>query len=266
MLGKLIKHEFKSTSRTFLALYAIVLIITVILKGVVEVQYIFNVDNIIMTMLTAVTILAFIVGIIAVILGSFVLVIKRFYDNLLKDEGYLSFTLPVSIGQHIASKSIVGYIWMILSGVVVFLLFCVLGLGHNEMIGQVREAFFEVIEEINQSGGMKYVIETLTMLMFSVYANIAMGYASFSIGQTFGKNKVLGAFLSYIAIYFVMQIISSIAMVIIFGSNMSVVNDTNVGDALFQPLMIFSFGLIIVQIIAYVIITHVMLNKKLNLQ
>ena len=32
MLGKLIKHEFKSTARMFAALYGVVLVITLILK------------------------------------------------------------------------------------------------------------------------------------------------------------------------------------------------------------------------------------------
>ena len=45
MLGKLIKHEFKSTARMFAALYGVVLVITLILKGIVEVQTVFKVDN-----------------------------------------------------------------------------------------------------------------------------------------------------------------------------------------------------------------------------
>lgn len=266
MLGKLIKHEFKSTSRTFLALYAVVLVVTIILKGVVEAQSLFNVNNAIISMLTGVTIVAFVLGIIAILLGSFVLVIKRFYDNMLKDEGYLSFTLPVSTGQHIACKSIVGYIWMVLSVVVVILLFGILGLGHNEIINGLKDALSVVITEIRAAGAMKYVIEMFIVLAIGAYSNIALGYACFSIGQTFGKNKVLGAFVAYVIIYFITQIISSIAMVIIFGSNIEAVNNAEIGDALFQPLMIFSLVLAIVQTIVYVVITHFMLNKKLNLQ
>lgn len=239
MLGKLIKHEFKSTSRTFLALYAIVLVVTVILKGVVEFQEFFKVENIIISLLTFITIAAFVVGIIAVLLGSFVLIIKRFYDNLLKDEGYLSFTLPVSVGQHIASKSIVGYIWMVLSVVVVILLFGILGLGHNQIMGEVRDGFVEAIKAIGESGQAKYFIEMFIGMALGVYGNIAMGYACFSIGQTFGKNKVLGAFVSYVALYFVTQVISSIAMVIIFGSNIDAINNSEIGDAFFQPFAIF---------------------------
>ena len=155
MLGKLIKHEFRATAREVLGLYAIVLVITVVLKGMLEIQNIFHVDNGIMSMLTAVTIFAFVLGIIAVILGSFILMIKRFYDNMLKDEGYLSFTLPVSVGQHIASKSIISYVWMILSFVFVGLMLVILGLGDNELIGAIKDVFSEAVKMIQETNSMK---------------------------------------------------------------------------------------------------------------
>ena len=69
MLGKLIKQEFKSTARMFAALYGVVLVITLILKGIVEVQTVFKVDNTVLNMITMVTIIAFVLGIIAIFLG-----------------------------------------------------------------------------------------------------------------------------------------------------------------------------------------------------
>ena len=130
-------------------------------------DYIFHVDNGIMSMLTAVTIFAFVLGIIAVILGSFILMIKRFYDNMLKDEGYLSFTLPVSVGQHIASKSIISYVWMILSFVFVGLMLVILGLGDNELIGAIKDVFSEAVKMIQETNSMKYVVEVIVMLLLT---------------------------------------------------------------------------------------------------
>lgn len=266
MLGKLIKHEFRATARDVLGLYIIVLVITVVLKGMLEIQNIFHVDNEIMSMLTALTIFAFVLGIISVILGSFILMIKRFYDNMLKDEGYLSFTLPVSVGQHIASKSIISYVWMILSFVFVGLMLVILGLGDNELIGAVKDVFSEAVKMIQETNSMKYVVEVIVMLLLTGYVYISMGYACFSIGQTFGKNKVLGAFVSYLVLYFIGQIVSSIFMVILFGSNMDALNNAEMTKNFFQPLMIFSIVFAVIECIVFNIITHVMLSKKLNLQ
>ena len=239
MLGKLIKHEFKSTARMFAALYGVVLVITLILKGIVEVQTVFNVDNTVLNMITMVTIIAFVLGIIAIFLGSFVLVIKRFYDNMLKDEGYLSFTL---------------------------LLVTILGLGHNEILNSVKEGIELGIKEMQEFGYTGYVVELIFVLLLGCYSAIVMGYACFSIGQTLGKNKVLGAFVAYLIIYFIMQIISSVAMVAIFGSNLDALNNADMGDAFFQPLMTFSIVLSIIQIAVYIAITNFMLKRKLNLQ
>lgn len=266
MLGKLIKHEFKSTAGMFAALYGVVLVITLILKGIVEVQTVLKVDNAVLNMITVLTVIAFVLGIIAIFLGSFVLVIKRFYDNMLKDEGYLSFTLPVRIGEHIAGKSIVGFVWMVISALVAVALVMILGLGHNEILKDVKEVFELAIKEMQTMGYTGYVIELIFVLLLSCYSGIVMGYACFSIGQTLGKNKVLGAFVAYLIIYFVMQIVSSIAMVVIFGTNLDAINNASVGDALFQPLMIFSIVLSVIQIVVYIAITNIMLKRKLNLQ
>lgn len=269
MLGKLIKHEFKATSRDFCAMYILVFAITIILKVLMEVQDIFHIDNMLMSFATGTTLIAFVLGIVALILGTYIFILKRFYDNMLKDEGYLSFTLPVSTGQHIASKSIVSYIWIIASGLCICLMVFILLLGGNETITLMREGFVFIVDEITEMGAWHYVIEIVLLLVLSIYVYISMGYACFSIGQTFGKNKVLGAFVSYIAIYFIQQIVSTIFMIIIFGANMDTVNEINqvgMGDALFGQLMIFSLVLTVIEAVAFTVITHIMLSRKLNLE
>lgn len=52
-------------------------------------------------------------AIIATAVATVVLRLRRFYFNMLKDEGYLTFTLPATVGQHIASKMIVCITWVI---------------------------------------------------------------------------------------------------------------------------------------------------------
>ena len=55
-------------------------------------------------------------------------------------------------------------------------------------------------------------------------------------------------------------------MVAIFGSNLDALNNADMGDAFFQPLMTFSLVLSIIQIAVYIAITNFMLKRKLNLQ
>ena len=78
MLGKLIKNEFKATGRTFGVMYLIVLVVTVIMKAFMEIQSAFNIENTVMTIISSLTVFSFVVGILAVIFGTFILILKRF--------------------------------------------------------------------------------------------------------------------------------------------------------------------------------------------
>ncbi|MCI9126065.1 MAG: hypothetical protein HFG28_02565 [Eubacterium sp.] len=266
MLGKLIKNEFRATARTFGAMYLIVFIVTVLLKLVIEIQDIFQLDNVVINILSFVTITAFVLGIIGVVIGTFILIIKRFYDNMLKNEGYLSFTLPATVGQHIASKSIVSYIWVIVSAVFIFGIVIILFLGHTSLFVELRQDIIYIIKEFNKQHLWKYVIAIGAALLISAYNYIAMGYACFSVGQAWTRNRIAGALATYIIFQIITEIITLICMVIMFGGNMEAMNNAQIGEAVFQPLLIFMIVEQVVLAIICTVITHVMLSKKLNLE
>lgn len=265
MLGKLIKNEFNATARTFGAMYLIVFIITAALKIFVEVQDIFQLDNAVINILGVVTTTAFALGIIGVIIGTFILILKRFYDSMLKSEGYLTFTLPATVGQHIASKSIVSYVWIVASGVFIFAIVIILFLGHSSPFVAMRDSFSEMIKIINQQHLWSYVFEVIAVLAIAAYNYIAMGYACFSVGQAWTKSKIVGAFVTYIVFNIITEIITSVCMVVMFG-DMDTLNNVNIGDAFFHPLMIFVIVELLILSIIYTVITRIMLSRKLNLE
>lgn len=266
MLGKLIKNEFRATARTFGSMYLIVFIVTVLFKLVVEIQDAFDLDNVVINILSFVTITAFILGIIGVVIGTFIFIIKRFYDNMLKNEGYLSFTLPATVGQHIASKSIVSYIWVLISAVFIFGIVMILFLGHTSLFVELREDIIYIIKEFNKQHLWKYVIVIGAALLIAAYNYIAMGYACFSVGQAWTRNRIAGALATYIVFQIITEIISLICMMIMFGGDMEAVNNAEIGEAVFQPLLIFMIVEQVILAVVCTIITHVMLSKKLNLE
>ena len=123
MLGKLIKYEFKATGRTFLPLYGAILLVALIQrflgrnnKGVFEeLNTLGNFTN-----------LALVGLFIALVVITLIVTIQRFQKNLLSDEGYLMFTLPVKIRSLIITKMLVAVTWVILSGIVGVITFIVL--------------------------------------------------------------------------------------------------------------------------------------------
>lgn len=265
MLGKLIKNEFNATVRTFGAMYLIVLVVTVALKLFVEIQDAFNLDNTVINILGVVTITAFVLGIIGVIFGTFILILKRFYDSMLKSEGYLTFTLPATVGQHIASKSIVSYVWILASGVFIFGIVIILFLGHSNPFVAMRKEFMEIIDILSKYHWWKYVFEVIAALAICAYNYIAIGYACFSVGQAWMKNKIVGAFATYVVFNIITQVVASIGMMVMFG-DMDAVNNVNMGDTFFEPLMIFVIVEQLTVAILSTIVTHIMLSRKLNLE
>lgn len=113
MLRKLLKHEFRATGRIMLPMYLILLVTAVgsNLAGRGMLDSRFDILNI----LGVLIVIAFGTAITGACLLAFVLMIQRFYKNLLQDEGYLMFTLPASVHQHIWSKLIVSSVWFIVT-------------------------------------------------------------------------------------------------------------------------------------------------------
>ena len=99
MLGKLMKHEFRATRRVMLPLYLILLVTAVAANF--STRMLFDSRHWALTTLGTLLVISFGVAVAGVCVMSVLLMVQRFYKNLLQDEGYLMFTLPVSVHQHI---------------------------------------------------------------------------------------------------------------------------------------------------------------------
>lgn len=110
MLGKLLKYELKSTAKFFVPMYFAILAITTL-------NSIFIRKNVFME---AQGIMNMVIGglFIAITTLTIVIIVKRFKKNLLGDEGYLMFTLPVKSSSLILSKYISALIWVLLTIIV----------------------------------------------------------------------------------------------------------------------------------------------------
>lgn len=267
MLGKLIKNEFKATSRNYVPIYIVMIVVTVFMKILMEIQ-----DNAegtiansrILDVLAGFSVFTFVIAIMAVIFGTVVLIIKRFYDNMLKDEGYLSFTLPVTTGQHMVGKALTSYVWVLCSGLVIIVSIIILLLGNGEAFAEIGDVIEELFRGINAYGLWGYVIEMIALVVLGIYTNIMLAYTCMSVGQNFNKHRVAGAFITYIAIYMVTQILNSIFMTVLLGIKFD--EEMNVMSGFFQPFMIYVLVVAVVEAVAYTCITYFMLDRKLNLE
>ncbi|MBR3175683.1 MAG: hypothetical protein IKF55_07450, partial [Oscillospiraceae bacterium] len=199
MLGKLLKHEFRATGRIMLplmgALLALALMANLSIRGMTS-----SLSDIPALRILFILILIFFgMGIVAVGVMALVVMVSRFYRNLLKSEGYLMFTLPVSVHELIWSKLIVSLVWFFATALFIFLILALTGLnlsGTNlEMIFSEFPSRSEVVRELDELG----IRGALTQLMAWSAVIMLLGaivsclhfYGAMALGHMFTKNKVL---------------------------------------------------------------------------
>ena len=210
MLGKLLKHEFRATGRIMLplmgALLALALMANLSIRGMTS-----SLSDIPALRILFILILIFFgMGIVAVGVMALVVMVSRFYRNLLKSEGYLMFTLPVSVHELIWSKLIVSLAWFFATALFIFLILALTGLnlsGTNlEMIFSEFPSWSEVVRELDELG----IRGALTQLMAWSAVIMLLGaivsclhfYGAMALGHMFTKNKVLLSVVFFILISF----------------------------------------------------------------
>ncbi|MFQ9052505.1 MAG: ABC transporter permease [Oscillospiraceae bacterium] len=145
------------------------------------------------------------------LLLTLVLMVYRFYKNLMTDEGYLMFTLPVSRSQLIWSKLLVALVWSVLSTVLAALAW----MAEISVVG--RENVFSLIAQglrsLRQhlSGNLTGCAAALVVLcLVSCLVSFLKFYAAISLGHSFSNHKVLLSVVFYIGFGIVTQTIGSI--------------------------------------------------------
>ncbi|SHJ72916.1 hypothetical protein [Parasporobacterium paucivorans] len=270
MLGKLFRHEFRANGRIFLALYAAFIGITLINK----LFWVIETSNVITEIFRGFITVLYVVSIVAIAVLTFILIVYRFYNNLLKDEGYLSFTLPVKTSQHIIAKLLVSFIFVVFSVIIIVASLFIMGVGAG-LVAKIAE-FLEQVRLIFTlySGSLRFVAEAAVLCIVAVVYLILMLYASLSVGQLFMKHKLGGAVLGFVGLYVISQIISSVLMAILFFGNEKYMEIARYGDAatpymVLDMLNVIFLVVIIFQIVlsvAYYLVTNLILSKKLNLE
>ena len=110
---KLLKYEWKACARTCLPLYGVLILMSLISRMLYVIPKNASLDF----MLPAIGSMLYMGVMMAAFVVTAVILIQRFYKNLLGSEGYLMFTLPVTVTQHLLSKTIIAVVMIGLSGI-----------------------------------------------------------------------------------------------------------------------------------------------------
>ena len=276
MLGKLLKHEYKITSRYFIPMYIAIGVMTLLLK----LSFLFSENSIFMSIeastfmdiVQGLLITVYVIVLVGTAFLSVFFLVKRYYSNMFGDEGYLTHTLPVTGNQLLNSKLICSFTW-ILSLIPVALLSFLLLFAGTDIYFDVSDAMAILMEEarIMSISGFSVgllVAELIACVLIGYISALLSYYLAITLGQHFmGDHRLLGS----IIFYFVLSIISS-AISSVFTNIVEQTIYENImvsaAAALFQAVtIILGIGIVInlILIVVYYLITNYLLTKKLNL-
>lgn len=273
MLGKLMKHEFKATSRLMAPLLLVVLGLAALWRvydGILGGDS----ESWLMNMLQFLLFFAFIFALVAALICAVVLMVQRFAKNLLGDEGYLMFTLPVSQHSLILSKLFVSIVWFLVV-IAVDILAVIIAAYQQGTLHDILEVFAAGWREMHQlfrSAHGWIVAELILLMLLSMSTACLQFYAPIAIGHSFARRKRLYSVIFFFVIQFIMQIlgIRTIDVTTNYLSGWNI--DIPVDDAAAivtrqtQGFLLYSLATTAVAAAVLYLITWLMMKKRLNLQ
>lgn len=277
MLGKLLKKDFRATARTFLPLILGFVAVSILAKVLFEVGFLSKLydnnfvsqTNEFMVISSVIFLMLYILYIIAYYVMTYVFIVTDFYKTMVSDQAYLTHTLPVKTTTLINSKLIIAIFWQFITSLLVCLSLLLFAVGHIPQIPW-HEFFSEFYSVLGMSP-WNYTFFIIICMIIGAFSSPLMFYASIAIGHLFGKHKVMGAILSYLGIYTVMQIICTFVM-IAFGYSFTVsIRDPYAANTIFfgtffTSYMWFTVIFSVITCVLFYFITNYVMKRKLNLE
>jgi hypothetical protein len=272
MLAKLLKYDFRSMFKSFLPIWLAVLAIALVN------HFTLNYDGQLTSRLGSISvilpILIYVGIIIAMIVLTLMFMIQRFYNGLLRDEGYLMFTLPVRPWQLIASKNIASTVTVTLSGLIG--VGSVLLLMQSGTAAKLIKALFEIFGRSveftpTQTGLMLF--ELCIIMLIGIAGSIYRVYAAIALGHLFRNHRVGWAFAMYIVINVVLSVlVSALSKLYSLMDAAGALDSIRLAYAGWSSLTVVQMWLLmlflvsVLQVVVFHIITERILSKRLNLE
>lgn len=294
MLGKLIKHDFKSLSRVLLPTQLAVLGASIL--ATVGFSVTFHMDTsyvnegaftnllrIIAVFISGIMIM----GIIAALFLVTFIIFQRFYKSIMCDEGYLTFTLPVTTAEILWSKLITAVLWTLISLVTIFIsanifiLFTTTGDSFTNY--EFYQQFGSWLSELTVQIGLRWLWPAFVLLLLflvSTVVSILHVYLALVLGSVVTqKHRLLAGIGFYFAINIVQGTLMTVLQFVSMGTlmrRMEMLNGLPWGiDALavysgfmqgISPYLWSNMLFMVILGVGYFLLCHYLLKNKLNLE
>ena len=266
MFGKLMKYELKATYKWYLIISGVLAILSIfaglLASSVITGAATYTADT--TYTIVGIIVLVIFAGYIGLTLTNYIIIIRRFYNNIFGREGYLTWTLPTGSHTVLLVKVTSALIWSIfcfISLVLSLLIFLgVIGLAQQQNIFDLLGPLFEHI-------GSSLIWQSLLFQVLATISGILMLYCAISLGQLFINNRIVMAFVFGFILWVVLSIIGRLFPSISISelSRTATMSSDTLSDVLvvnFIPAYIYE----LVKIVAMYFTVHYVTKFKLNLQ
>ncbi len=289
MLKKLFAYDFRDIGKTMWLFTLIVVLTTLGGCGAATALWNFdwegsfepNIASVSLVILLAIAIFISYVAVIAYMVLSTIMIMKRYYTNLFTDEGYLTFTLPVSTDYILNAKILSGVLWNFITMVMTVgclgsIIVCVI---TPENIGKVVNVYADMFSLFFGGGELSgghlvfYCIEYTVYMLIALFFGILLMYVAITVASVIAKKaRVILGIGIYAGVTTVISAVSSVGSMIISAVSAemteglkdysSAVNYLSVQTHVQMIFMIVIYGAVSVG--AY-LLNRYLLKNKLNL-
>ncbi len=279
MLKKLLKYEFQATARYFLPLYLLIIVLALLTRLTMSITIESNqlLKNLLVDLPSVLMAFAYGAGLLSIGLVTLLLVVQRFYSNLLGREGYLMFTLPVTPVKLLWSKLLAALVWGAASAAAVVVSLIVL-LADQNIFWYMKDFFGALLDLLSRGGTPLWMILLLgvaVLLTSALHAYLQI-YAAIILGCQAKKYRILLGIVIYIGISMAEQFLMGVGMTILAlvpDFSMSLLYlfgyQQSTPEAVYSLFNLVLTGLLVFNVVlgtGYYVLTWQMMKKRLNLE
>lgn len=266
MLGKVLKYDMKRLGKVLIPMYIITFLLSLLNLGASYLEEINGIFNLI----SGTMMLFFVLSLIATGIGTFAFSIQKFYQNLLKDEGYLTNTLPVKKSTLIASKVISSTIYMVITVVVIV---------SAVLIGFYRLHVWDGLQFILHAGFLEQMMgmqEPWALICFSIMMvcsyvmQLLFFYLAIALGQRHNSNRLVYSFVYGIVLYCIQECLGVLLLLVVWlfnpGITEMLTNNVTPSVSILGAIYLGSTLISLITAGVYYALTVYIFNKKLNLE
>ena len=278
MLNKLIRYEFRATARILGILYLALILLSIINRFSMGVNFMDS-DEFNFGVLSGILVLTlYVVCAAATMILTIVMIVIRFWRNLMENEGYLMHTLPVRARDHLFSKLLVAFVWMLVSTLAITISIWITTSGIDGFENLYPEVSAAISNYFSIKGSVPCFLLFIVLLIVSTIAEILKLYAAMCLGQSLSEHRVAASIGIYVGFNILESIFESVIIMISgitqlsvsdpwFNSFYPAISDTGAITDLSGFAALEALGLLlpVLYSVIYFFLSKYFLEKKLNL-